>query len=389
MLIILILIIGLLVFSCGPNVQEKLAANIIDDVVGGVTNALYSNMNFATGPMKVLNSRSKQEGDDIVLDFDDPNFDLNDIAEGQITLSLIQEPQFKNDISLGDGFSTPFEDLDIDETTGEVTPIFPASSPISWESVNNQIEFDESYAYNLIGINPDATPPDTLIELNSSEINGVISSVNSDIITSGNPLGAEVKFSITYANFRIKKGDNMMDNSITGTVEYTVSVGMGFRLESNYSSNSFIDIDMSYPDSSSDVPTLNLTGSLTPGFRIGVELDIDSTGLILTPVDTTQQPKTVDIDVNATGNFTVLITQSGTIKVEEISGEPKLTVENFDVKSETKNSVSVSGSVIVDGENVNPSFAQPIVKLMYPLYDALNTLKENINEFVNMINGSF
>ncbi len=384
-ILMLILLIGLLVFSCGPSPQEKYAAKIVEDVIGGIPNALY-NGNFSG--FENMMKQTKQGEENITIDFDDNiNIDPEDKAEGQVIITLVTEPSFDNTLELGDGFGTPVEDLNVDSTTGEVTPVFPAVSPFTWDDVNKTIITDESYFYTLIGIDdPNGTnPQDTLIDFDGAGLNNLITTLNDEVIASGNSIGSSLEISIEYVNFRIKE---TMEYNLTGTVSYSITVGAGIRLQSNFDGNSAVNIDISYPDNTSaPAPSANVNGSITPGFRLGWDLNVTSTGFTVTPTDGTD-PSTVDMDIVVEGNYTMLITASGEFIIEEVSGEPELTVNNFDLMADSTDEVTTSGTVTVDGQPVDPSSAQPITAMMQPLFDIMNEIEEDLDQIVDDINNN-
>jgi hypothetical protein len=386
-ILLILIVLGLVTFACGPSQQEKYVAGVVEDVVGGIPNALY-NGNF-TGFDDMM-SKTRQDNV-ITFDFDDPTIDTEDVAEGQITITIDTEPQFDNTLELGDDFATPVEDLDINMDTGEVTPVFPAISPFTWDDVNQEPIVDESYFFNLLGIDdPEgADPQDTTIEFDGTGLNDLIGNLNSEVIASGNSIGATMAISIEYTNFRIKEpAEYAMDYTFNGTVSYSFTIAGGIRMTSNFDGASIVDVDISYPDNpDATEPNVNVSGSITPGFRMGWDLNITSTGFVVTPVDGSED-STMDMDVTVEGNYTMLITATGEYIVEVVGGEPELTVNNFDLTADATDEVSTSGSVTVDGTSVDPSSAKPVGFLMQPIFDIIDQVEENLDSIVDAINNS-
>jgi hypothetical protein len=326
-IILAILLISALIFTlCGPSAeeQEKGSASV-EGVIAGVPAAMISVFSSAGLPSKGELSFNKQELPAIEFDFDDSTVDPDDKVTGQLKITI--SSLVPATMALSEGYGTPF--TGIDEATWQ--PIFVTDSPL---------EDPETYFDTLI--DPYSTASG--VSMDGDDMTTIITDVN-NVITAGSALGASISLEIQFTNFTVKEE---MDYTLTGTVAYDITAAVGAKVSSSIDSSSHININ---DDGSTTTLDIDVSGSVVPAAKLGVEIILNSTDLVISKegVDST----ITFTDTKVSGEIAEIITISGSATVTGTDDAPIYSLDNVDIAFDTQDTTTLSGDMTIDGGDID------------------------------------
>jgi hypothetical protein len=340
---------------CGPTPEQIKVIDSVGEVALSLS-AMAVNISSGMLPSELPAEKGKQEST-FTADFDDENDPFyNENINGQISITYSIPTVDGDPIEISDGYSTPFESFDFSEG-----PVFPDGSPLNGDF--------SAYLQNLL----DADPSTGEVDLDSQDMNDIITAINDDVVTSGNPIGAIMSATIVYTDFSVPAE---MDCSLTGTVTISVRLACGAKVTGTVESGSSIVMDENGMD-------VDVTGTVKPGLRLAFELEFNTTDLQMIEDEETTTVTMTDLLID--GYFTETISAGATVKIVNSSTQNEFSITDVNISHSIEDQTNFSGGeIIVDGQTLPSNFAGTDIgqKLFTPI---MNFIEDNMDTLIDTI----